>query len=95
MQRGGVAVAAGPAEFLVKGLDRARQVVVDHEADVGLVDPQAEGVGRHHDRDLAAHEAVLVGGAVGGPHPAVVAGDAQALGGKPASSSFTALTVAK
>ena len=78
----GVAVAAGPAELLVEGLDGAREVGVDHEADVGLVDPQAERVRRHHDRDLAAHEPVLVGGAIGRPHAAMVTGDAEALGGQ-------------
>ena len=70
------------------------QVGVDHEADVGLVDPQAERVRRHHDRHLAAHESVLVGGPVGGPHPAVVDGDAEALGGQAGSQLAQALTVA-
>ena len=49
----GFAVAAGAADLLVVGLDRARDVGVHHEADVRLVDAHAEGVGGHHDRDAA------------------------------------------
>ena len=50
---GGRAVAPGPAEFLIVGLDRGGQVDVDDIAHVRLVDPHAEGDGRgHHDPGL-------------------------------------------
>src|SRR5882724_11564221 len=42
----GSAVAPGATDFLVVALDRARHVAVEYEADVGLVDPHAEGDGR-------------------------------------------------
>ena len=73
-------VPAGAAELLIERLDRAREVGMNHEADVGLVDPQSEGIGRHHDRDLSAHEPVLAGGPIGGLHPAMVGGHLEASG---------------
>ena len=75
---GGVAVASGAARFLVVGLDRLGQVVVDDEADVGLVDAEAEGVGRDDDADAVAGEGVLDADAVFLGHAGVVAGAADA-----------------
>jgi hypothetical protein len=44
-------------------------------ADVPLVDPHAEGAGRHHHQPAApVHEPLLLGLAVGLAHPAVIAG---------------------
>ena len=61
MQFGAPAVAARAPGLLHVLLERARRVVVHHVADVGLVDAEAEGVGRdHHGAAAAAHEAVLV-----------------------------------
>ena len=78
----GPAVAARPARLLVVGLEAAGQVVVDHEADVGLVDPHAEGGGGHDDLRPALHERLLGRAAVVGEHPGVVGGGAPArLGG--------------
>ena len=68
-----LAVAAGAAGFLVVGLERARQVVVEDEADVRLVDPQAEGVGGDDRLELAGHEAVLAAFALPRGEAAVVA----------------------
>ena len=56
----GQAVAAGAAGFLVIALDVLRQIVVDDEADVGLVDAHAEGDGRADDAHLVAQEKLLV-----------------------------------
>ncbi len=58
---GGAAIASGAARFLVIGFHAARQVVMQHEADVGLVDAHAEGVGGHDDRAWLVHEALLAG----------------------------------
>src|SRR5579864_5952069 len=57
------AVAAGPADLLVIGLDRGGHIGVKDEADVGLVDPHAEGDGRADDATVLALEGVLVAGA--------------------------------
>ena len=43
-----LAVAAGAAGLLVIGFQVRGEVVMDHEPDVGLVDPEAEGVGGDH-----------------------------------------------
>ena len=51
---GGDAVAAGAAGLLVVALERAGEVVVDDEAEVLLVDAEAERVGRDHQARLAA-----------------------------------------
>ena len=54
---GGLAVAAGAPGLLVVALERAGEVVVDDEADVLLVDAEAERVGRDHQARLAVlHE---------------------------------------
>ena len=54
----GVAVAPGPPELLVVGLDRGRQVDMDDVAHVRLVDAHAEGDGRDHDDAGLGDEAV-------------------------------------
>ncbi len=53
-------VPAGPADLLVVGFDALRQIVMDDKADVGLVDPHAEGDCRHDDLDIVADEELLV-----------------------------------
>ena len=59
MQRDGEPVAAGASGLLRVGLDRARQIVVHDEADVRLVDAQAERVGRDDGADRLVHEQVV------------------------------------
>ena len=56
---GRLAVAAGAARLLVVGVEPGRHLVVQDEADVGLVDAEAEGVGGDHHARAAAHEGVL------------------------------------
>jgi hypothetical protein len=53
---GGFAVASGPADLLPVGLQRTGRIGVDDEADVGLVDPHAEGDGRDHDGPVLGEE---------------------------------------
>ena len=82
---GGEAVAAGAAGFLVVAFDVAREVVVDDEADVGLVDAHAEGDGGADDADFVAEEEVLVTDAEVGVEAGVVgaggdAGGVEAVG---------------
>ena len=60
---GGQAIAAGAADLLIIGLDRRRHVGVKDEADVGLVDPHAEGDSRADDAIVLALEGVLIAGA--------------------------------
>src|SRR5439155_3944723 len=68
-----MAVAPGAPGLLQVALERGRRLIVDDVADVGLVDAEAEGAGRHHDDALAlADEARLVLGAVLVGHLAVV-----------------------
>ena len=76
---GAAAVASGTACFLVVGFHAAGQVVVQDEANVGLVDAHAEGVGGDDDRALALHEALLAALAIGLGHAGVVSAD-DALG---------------
>ena len=45
---GDLAVAAGAARLLVVGVETGGHLVVDDEARVGLVDAEAEGIGRDH-----------------------------------------------
>ena len=52
-------VPARPADLLVVALEMLRQVPVDHEPDVGLVDTHPEGDRRHHDLDLVENERFL------------------------------------
>jgi hypothetical protein len=56
---GRLAVAAGPAQLLVVGVEGVGGVGVEHEADVGLVDPHAEGGGGDDHRPGAGHERLL------------------------------------
>ena len=72
-------IAARPADLLVVVLQALRQVVVEDEPHVGLVDPHAERDGRHHDRDLVAREKLLVVASRGVIHPRVVRQDGPAL----------------
>src|SRR2546428_6835993 len=70
-----VAVAPRASGLLQVPLERGRRLVMDDEADVRLVDAEAEGAGRHHDDPLALlHEARLVLGALLVGHLAMVAG---------------------
>nr|GEU28580.1 hypothetical protein [Tanacetum cinerariifolium] len=69
---GVLAVAARAARLLVVRLEVGRNLQVDHEARVGLVDAHAEGIGGHHHAALAAHEQVLVLAAFGRAQLAVV-----------------------
>src|SRR3546814_3446473 len=58
---GGVAVAPRAPGFLIIALDRLRQAGMGDEADVGLVDPHAEGNRRGDDPVLRRDEVVLHG----------------------------------
>ena len=69
---GGLAVAPGAARFLEIGLGAVRQVHMDHEPDVGLVDAHAEGVGAHHHADPVRLPVLLPEGAGGGADSGVV-----------------------
>ncbi len=51
---GGRAIAARAADFLIIGLDRLGQVGMGDPADIGLVDPHAEGDRRHDDQTVLA-----------------------------------------
>src|SRR5688572_2017388 len=73
--RGWQTIAAGTTGFLIIGLDRTRKVVMRHEADVRLVDAEAECVGRDDGAELVRHEAVLRLLAVGSRHLAVIQSD--------------------
>ena len=67
-------VAAGAAGLLHVLLEGGRRLQVQHVADVGLVDPEAEGARRHHDGASARpHEALLLPRALGARHSAVIA----------------------
>src|SRR6185437_15160982 len=75
----GVAVAAGAADLLVKGLDGAGKRDVDDGADVGLVDAHAEGDGGDDDLELAGEEVALDAVTCGGVETSVVRGGAELL----------------
>jgi hypothetical protein len=79
VQVAGSPVAAGPSGLLIVRLHRARKVVVDHEADVALVDAKAERVGRDDRLELVGHEAVLRRLAVCRRHLAVVQADGELI----------------
>ena len=59
MARDGLAVAAGAADLLVVGLERAGQRGVDDGADIGLVDAHAEGDGGDDHLQFAGEEGGL------------------------------------
>ena len=73
------AVPACPACFLIIGLQAFRHIVVDHEADIGLVDAHAEGVGGHHDLHPVKLEVILTLGPFLVAEPCVVAGGVVAV----------------
>ncbi len=74
-------VPACPARLLVVALQILGHVVMDHIADVGLVDAHAEGVGGHHHLDPVEEEVLLILPPLLRLQPGVVAGcgDAGAL----------------
>ncbi len=72
-------VAACAAGLLIVGFQAAGNVIVDHRADVGLIDAHAEGVRGNDDFAAAVHEGVLSGAALVGQHAGMVHGNA-ALG---------------
>jgi hypothetical protein len=77
---GGFSVAAGAADLLPVGLQAARRIGVDDEADVGLIDPHAEGDGRDHDGAVLGEEAFQPPVALGPGHAGVI-GDGVGSGG--------------
>ena len=66
------AITASPSSFLIIGFDIARNVIVDHKAHVGLVDPHAESHGRHHDLDIITLERFLDPGPLIMLHPGMI-----------------------
>ena len=52
-------VAPRTTRFLIISLERSRHGVVNHEANIGLVDPHSKSVGRHNRANLFAHEGFL------------------------------------
>ena len=70
-----LAVAAGAPRLLVIALQRARQVVVDDEPHVALVDPHPEGGGGDDDLGAALHERILGRLAIVGHQARVVGHD--------------------
>ena len=73
---GGQSIAAGSPGLLIIGLQRARQVKVDHEPQVRLVDAHPKGVGGDDRVQLAGHEVLLHLLPLFGEQPAVVESDA-------------------
>ena len=65
-------VAAGAPGLLIIALDVLRQIVVQDEAHVGLVDAHAEGDRRADDAHLIAQETLLLRRAVLGGHAGVI-----------------------
>ena len=82
---GVLAVAAGAADLLVVGLDRARRGQVDDRAHVGPVDAHAEGVGRDDDLELAGGEGALHARRADAPRQARVVGGRRASPRGPAA----------
>ena len=76
---GGQPVAAGAADFLIIAFDAGRHVGMEHEADIGLVDPHAERDGRDHDDAVLLQESVLVTRARRRLHAGMIG---QCLGGR-------------
>ena len=48
------------AGFLIIALHVFRHIVVDHEADIGFVDPHSKGVSRHHDLRPVEDKIILI-----------------------------------
>ena len=88
----GQSVAARAAGFLVVALDVFRQVVVDHEADVRLVDPHAEGDGRADHADVVAQKQLLMLAAFLGRQARMIRAGLNAIGAKEFSQFFGAVT---
>ena len=74
-----LAVAARAADLLGEALEGAGQRGVDHGADVGLVDPHAEGDGGDHHLEPPGQELGLDLLALRGAHAGVVGGDRKSL----------------
>jgi hypothetical protein len=86
--RGGQAVSAGTARFLVVVLDGLRQVAVKDEADVGFVDAHAEGDGGDDDVDVVPVEGFLVPGPLQVPEAGVVGEGLDAVAGEEGGGRF-------
>ena len=56
---GFLSVSSGTSGFLKVGFGRVRQVEMQHDADIRLVDTHTEGIGCHHDADFSALPAFL------------------------------------
>src|ERR1700740_3293217 len=69
---GSLSVAARTSDFLVVGLDRARQMIVNDKSNVVFVDTHPESVGCYDGLPLSAHEAFLCTGAFAFIHPGVI-----------------------
>ena len=76
------AVASGASSFLVVGFEGVGELEVVDEADVGLVDAEAEGLGGDHDLVVSAHELGLDALPLAGGHAAVVMADGEAVLGE-------------
>ena len=74
------AVPARPARLLVVALQIFGHVIVDDEADIGLVDAHTKGVGSHHDSGPVVDEVLLVLPPLLVLQPRVVAGGGHPLG---------------
>src|SRR5438270_7081365 len=70
--RGGISVAASATGFLIVRLDTPWEVIMDDEADVALVDSEAERVGRDDGLEAVGHEPVLHVLAIRRRHLAVI-----------------------
>ncbi len=81
-------VAAGTARFLLIVLERLWRAGVHDEADVGAVDPHAEGDGRDDDVDLFVEEEILVAAAFAVVQPGVIRAGADARFGEPGGERF-------
>ena len=76
------AIAAGAAGFLIIAFDVFRQVVVDHEADVRLVDAHAERDGRTDDAHIVAQKKFLMRAAFLGREAGVIRSGLHTVFGK-------------
>ena len=75
-----IAIATRAARLLVVGLDALGHVVVDHVANVGLVDAHAKGVGGNHHLDVVVDKGALALAAGVVAHAGMVAPHANATG---------------